>query len=81
MVGAGCGMASWAIIFPSDTIKTVSQNNDVNFQTAFRTIMRESGWSGLFRGYSWGIIRGGILHGGVFVGYESSRRLWTRIDL
>jgi len=79
LIGSMAGISAWIVIYPSDTVKTMSQNENIPVQKAFQTIVAKAGWQGLYRGYTWGLMRAGIVHGGVFLGYETSRKLWKQI--
>lgn len=78
MAGAMSGITAWLVIYPSDPIKTFVQKQDngqrVSPRMAIREIWRQSGIRGFYHGYSWGLLRAGILHGGVFLGYEGIKR-------
>jgi solute carrier family 25 carnitine/acylcarnitine transporter 20/29 len=71
--GACAGMSAWAVIYPSDPIKTISQNNNIGIGESIRYIMKHDGFSGFYKGFTPAILRAGVLHSGVFLGYEWSK--------
>lgn len=71
--GASAGMAAWAFIYPSDPVKTVAQNDNISTTRAFQKIWSSQGLRGLYIGFTSAIVRAGILHSGVFLGYELSK--------
>jgi len=71
--GASCGIVAWTFIYPSDPLKTLMQNENLSAPKAFKDIWLQSGISGFYRGFRWGIARAAILHGGVFLGYEYTK--------
>lgn len=77
LIGSLSGICAWILIYPSDPIKTLMQADNLRFSTAMKQIYSERGLGGFYSGYSWGLGRAAILHGGVFLGYESSRKLYT----
>lgn len=76
--GAMAGMSAWAVIYPSDPVKTMAQNENIGVGTAMRKIWESSGIRGFYRGFTPALIRAGILHSGVFLGYELSKDLLVR---
>jgi len=78
LTGSACGVASWLVIYPSDPVKTMMQNDNVGLRTAVQRIWSAGGVNGFYRGYCWGLCRAAILHGGVFLGYEGSKNLLTQ---
>lgn len=75
LTGSACGVVAWTFIYPSDPLKTIMQNNNCSARMAFQEIWQAQGIRGFYRGFSWGIARAAILHGGVFLGYETVKNL------
>lgn len=73
VLGSLCGISAWLFIYPSDPIKTRMQYYNIGFRQATKDIWMKSGVRGFYSGFVWGLLRAGILHGGVFVGYEQSK--------
>jgi solute carrier family 25 carnitine/acylcarnitine transporter 20/29 len=74
LTGSSCGVAAWLVIYPSDPVKTIMQNDNVNVRTAVKEIYTRYGVLGFYRGFSWALARAAILHGGVFLGYETAKK-------
>lgn len=66
--GAMSGMSAWAFIYPSDPIKTTMQHQNIGITQSIKTI----GFRGMYKGFTPAIVRAGIFHSLVFVGYERS---------
>ena len=73
LTGSLAGVSAWIFIMPSDPIKTIMQRDNVGGIHAINMIWKESGIKGFYRGYKACLIRAGILHGGVFMGYETAK--------
>jgi len=73
--GICCGVASWAVIYPSDPVKTIMQNDNILPIDAIKKIYKNYGFRGFYRGYGWALGKAGLLHGGVILGYELSQSL------
>lgn len=71
LTGSMCGSIAWLFIYPSDPVKTMMQKDNVGLLSAISKIYTTNGIKGFYRGFSWGIMRACILHGGVFFGYET----------
>lgn len=76
--GAGAGMTSWAFIYPSDSVKTIAQNENISTSIAFWKLWTTQGTKGFYRGFTPAIIRAAILHSGVFLGYEMSKTFFDK---
>jgi len=72
--GALSGLNAWNFIYPSDLIKTNMQANNTNLILTIRHIYFNYGISGFYRGFSLAVMRAMPLHGGVFLGYELSKK-------
>ena len=77
--GSLSGLTAWIFIYPSDLIKTRYQavretcgDNTVNKVIA--NIYKTDGMRGFYRGFHFAIMRALPLHGGVFLGYEYSKK-------
>lgn len=70
LAGALSGIGAWTVIYPSDPIKTIAQNENVSSVKAFQKIMTQHGVRGFYKGFTPAIIRASVLHSGVFLGYE-----------
>lgn len=70
MYGSLSGTTAWAIMFPSDQIKTIQQHHNKKFIESIKHIYNQHGIKGFYRGYIPALIRASILHAGVFGGYE-----------
>lgn len=75
VTGSISGVTAWIIIYPSDPVKTIMQDQNVGARVAVKKIWNQYGIRGFYRGYVWGLARAAILHGGVFLGYESALRV------
>lgn len=82
MSGAMSGLAAWTFIYPSDLVKTKMQSSEnISIQKIITNIFSEnnprsniSGLKNFYKGFSLAIMRAMPLHGGVFLGYEMSKR-------
>lgn len=72
--GALSGLNAWNFIYPSDLIKTNMQANNTNLFLTIRHIYFTYGLTGFYKGFSLAIMRAMPLHGGVFLGYELSKK-------
>jgi solute carrier family 25 carnitine/acylcarnitine transporter 20/29 len=82
LFGAMSGLSSWIFIYPSDLIKTryqaIKENNPSNSITqVIKNIYKTDGAIGFYRGFSLAIMRALPLHGGVFLGYEYSKKMFN----
>lgn len=75
--GSISGATAWLFIYPSDPIKTIMQNNNINLKKAVNHIYSNYGVNGFYRGFGLGLFRAIPLHGGVFFGYEMFNRLFN----
>lgn len=84
LFGCASGGAAWLFIYPSDFIKTRMQSNtndkityiikDIwTFQNPSYSFIK--GIRNMYRGWSLAMMRALPLHGGVFLGYEYSKRI------
>jgi solute carrier family 25 carnitine/acylcarnitine transporter 20/29 len=75
--GALSGLNAWIFIYPSDLIKTRMQSSsDISIMNTIRSTYNENnmGCRNFYKGFSLAIMRAMPLHGGVFLGYELSKR-------
>jgi solute carrier family 25 carnitine/acylcarnitine transporter 20/29 len=73
LYGGLSGSSAWAVIYPSDVIKTRMQtdgNQYRNMRHCIKEIYREGGYPIFYRGFMAAMARAFILHAGVFSGYE-----------
>jgi len=72
----GCftGSFCWLFIYPSDIIKTNVQNGLTYKESIFK--IYKNGFFGFFKGVELALLRAGILHGGVFMSFELSKKLF-----
>ena len=73
--GSLSGLSAWIFIYPSDIVKTKMQSSEHNMQHIIRTIYNMGGLLNFYKGFSLAIMRAMPLHGGVFLGYELSKKL------
>lgn len=78
-VGAMSGMTAWAFMYPSDPIKTIMQNENIGASNAIQQIYKNFGLRGFYKGYSWALLRAGILHCGVIFAYDTSKHLFSKM--
>lgn len=76
--GALSGLNAWIFIYPSDYVKTKiqSSNDNINIKNTIMSIYNENnmGLRNFYKGFSLAIMRAMPLHGGVFLGYELSKK-------
>lgn len=82
--GMMSGLSAWIFIYPSDLVKTKIQsenNKKIVIQKFIQDIFLEnnhgkniSGLKNFYKGFSLAIMRAMPLHGGVFLGYEMSKK-------
>jgi solute carrier family 25 carnitine/acylcarnitine transporter 20/29 len=81
--GALSGLSAWIFIYPSDLIKTKYQaQNSTSLLNIIHNIWQENninnnfirGLSNYYKGFNLAIMRALPLHGGVFLGYEVSKK-------
>ena len=72
----GCftGSFCWLFIYPSDIIKTNVQNGLTYKESIFK--IYKNGFFGFFKGVELALLRAGILHGGVFMSFELSKKIF-----
>jgi solute carrier family 25 carnitine/acylcarnitine transporter 20/29 len=77
--GSISGLTSWIFIYPSDLIKTQYQalktDSNISITQVISSIYKKDGFFGFYRGFNFAIMRALPLHGGVFFGYEYSKKL------
>jgi solute carrier family 25 carnitine/acylcarnitine transporter 20/29 len=81
LFGSVSGFTSWVFIYPSDLIKTkyqsIKSNGDITISQVIKNIYKNNGLRGFYNGFSYAIMRAIPLHGGVFLGYEYSKKIFT----
>lgn len=82
LAGSGAGVAYWAVPFPADTVKskiqTDSRFSQASFATVFRTVVKEEGVAGLYRGCGITCLRAVPSHALIFYVYEMADRFLMR---
>ena len=79
MNGFMAGIGSWVFIYPFDLCKTnIQSNKELTYRKFIKDIYNKKGLKGFYKGSSLALLRAGIIHGGVFWGYETTKKL---IDL
>ncbi len=77
--GSASGLTSWIFIYPSDLIKTkyqaIKNNSNISVSQLIKNIYYQDGFLGFYRGFNYAIMRILPLHGGVFLGYEYSKKI------
>ena len=74
--GFAAGFGSWIFIYPFDLCKTnIQSNKDLTYRKFIKDIYKKGGLKGFYKGSSLALLRAGIIHGGVFWGYETAKRL------
>ena len=77
LFGSISGINSWIFIYPADLIKTKMQNEiatNNNLKQTIINIYKKNGITGFYSGFKFAIFRAVPLHGGVFMGYEISKK-------
>jgi solute carrier family 25 carnitine/acylcarnitine transporter 20/29 len=86
--GSLSGLSAWLFIYPSDLIKTkyqATKQEHVNLKEIIINIWKENninnnykkGFLNFYSGFSLAIMRALPLHGGVFLGYELSKKYFS----
>lgn len=71
--GGLSGISAWIFIFPFDTIKTNMQQNNTKFFETTRMLIENKR---LYSGLGLGLTRAFMLHSFVFLGYETSKKIF-----
>jgi hypothetical protein len=80
MFGSLSGFAAWIFIYPADLIKTKVQaaSNNSRINTIIKNIYNNNNNKykllNFYNGFNLAILRAVPLHGGVFLGYEVSKK-------
>ena len=74
LLGGLSGSMSWLFIYPSDVVKSNMQMKELSLKKTCLDIYQKRGIAGFYKGFSLGIFRAFPLHGGVFLGYELSKK-------
>eukprot|EP00438_Fugacium_kawagutii_P034853 Skav225549 [mRNA] locus=scaffold81:233965:257891:+ [translate_table: standard] len=76
--GSAAGVAYWALPFPADTVKSKIQTDvrfhSSSFSSVFKTVVKEEGFAGLYRGCAITCLRAIPSHALVFYFYEVADR-------
>ena len=75
--GSLSGLSAWIFIYPSDLVKTKYQANNDSINTIIKKIWNTNNKKSLlnfYSGFYLAIARAMPLHGGVFLGYEMSKK-------
>jgi hypothetical protein len=74
--GALSGLNAWIFIYPSDLVKTKMQSSNITMIEIIKNIYKENnrGFLNFYKGFSLAVMRAMPLHGGVFLGYEMSKK-------
>ena len=81
--GGLAGVAYWAVIYPLDTLKAMTQVEPIT-SPRFRTtqsIVNEIGFANLYRGYLSCVMRAAPANAALFLGYESAQKLFSEKDM
>lgn len=82
LAGSVAGVCYWGVPFPADTVKSKLQTDPrflgKSFVDVFRTVLKEEGVAGLYRGAAITCIRVGPAHALLFVVYEAADRWLQR---
>lgn len=74
VLGGISGASSWVFIYPQDLIKTRMQsekiNTNQNFITITKSIFKQNGFKGFYKGFHFALMRAIPLHAGVFMANE-----------
>ena len=78
--GSISGFTSWVFIYPSDLIKTkyqsIKSNDNIKINYVIKNIYKNNGIKGFYKNFNYAIMRAMPLHGGVFLGYEFSKKIF-----
>lgn len=83
---AGCcsGFSYWSMFYPADVVKSRMQTNmtkvKLTFPKVFKTIYKEEGYRGLYRGYMVTAMRASYSNGFIFLAHHQALRLLNYID-
>lgn len=74
--GSLSGLSAWLFIYPMDLIKTTiqSSNDNKKISQIIKNIYNTGGLINFYKGFSLACMRCMPLHGGVFLGYEMSKK-------
>lgn len=74
--GMMAGVSAWAVIYPSDSFKTVMQNDNIGISASIKKIYKNKGLLGFYKGYSWALCRAAILHSVVILSYDTTKYIF-----
>ena len=74
--GSLSGLSAWLFIYPMDLIKTKIQSSTekIEIKQVIKNIYNNGGLPNFYKGFSLACMRCMPLHGGVFLGYEMSKK-------
>ena len=83
LCGGFCGFWGWHSCYPQDVIKTLIQTDITNKYNGSiikcaKNIYKTTGWYGFYRGYCVCQIRAFFTNSFLFLGYEKSKKLFTK---
>ena len=71
--GTVAGVCAWSLIYPQDRIKTIiqtSRDKHISFRQGFSDIIKDGGYRGLYKGFSFALMRAVPLHATTFTMME-----------
>jgi hypothetical protein len=79
LFGSISGLSAWTFIYPCDIVKTIIQSDnsdksDKSIKNVIFDIYNTGGLKSFYKGFSLACMRCIPLHGGVFLGYEMSKK-------
>jgi len=79
--GGFAGMAAWSVIFPFDSVKSRMQSGSVStgVVTTIRDMWAKGGAAPFFRGWSAAVLRAFPANAALFLGVETSRKLFKSL--
>ena len=76
LLGGLSGFVCWIPIYPADLLKSNRQLYGISYQEIHQKIItKDKNYFNYYKGFSTAIMRAVPLHGGVFIGYETIKKL------